>query len=89
MRQFYTEGGNNLISFPYRYKMKQITDTMIEWCREYDSGRESFRRWHIIWNSEPYGAGDMVQDRAQVPLIQFEWEEAALMFALKFGEYLL
>lgn len=84
MELFYSAGGNNRPTFRYQFKMKAITDKMFDWCSNYEDEGRNFRRWHIIWNVNE-GQGD----REEVPMIQFEWEEPAITFALMFGEYIL
>jgi hypothetical protein len=77
MEKFYSGGGNNSPRFPYRIKVDQCTAEMYEWCLEYPvTGSGSFKRFHIEWC--PLYNKDY-------DVVQFEWEEAALMFALKFG----
>lgn len=79
MEYFYSEGGSNRPYFPHRFKVRNVTNEMHEWCTHYNSEGRSFRRWHIIFGTMQ-GSHDIVQ---------FEWEQAALMFALKFGDYII
>jgi hypothetical protein len=84
MEIYYSEGGARDPYFQYRFKVREVTREMYEWCSNYDAGEHDFRRWHIVWNSN---RGN--DDLKEVPLIQFEWEEPAITFALMFGEYIL
>lgn len=75
MEYFYSEGGNNEPYFRYRIKVKSVTAEMFEWCKNYQYLRNTdFAHWHC-----DYG---VLRD---YDVIQFEQEEPALMFALKFG----
>ncbi len=50
---------------------------MYEWCLKYDSQGKHFRRFHVEWKE--------TKDGAEYDIVQFEWEEPALLFVLKFG----
>lgn len=76
MEYFYSGGGNNRPYFSYRIKIPKCTSEMYSWCDEYDAQGRCFRRWHVEWQSITQKNYDIVQ---------FEWEEAAIMFLLKFG----
>lgn len=77
MEKFYSGGGNNSPRFPYRIKVDRCTTEMYEWCEAYPvPGSGFFQRFHVEWGS----SNDKDYD-----VVQFEWEEPALMFALKFG----
>jgi len=80
MEYFHSEGGNNRPDFPHRFKVRDVTDDMVKWCSDYDSQGRSFRRWHIVWGS----IHGLTYD-----IVQFEWETAALLFSLKFGDYVV
>lgn len=84
MEYFFTSGGNNRPDFTYRFLMKEITTAMYEWCQDYPLN-SSFERFHIIRN---YGQ-PTDEDRAEVPLIQFESRNAAYMFRIAFSEYIV
>jgi len=63
--------------FAHRLKVKEVTNEMWTWCDEYDAGTgvdSDFRRWHVSWGDH----------WLHYHVVQFEWEQAALMFALKF-----
>ncbi len=78
MEKFYGGGGNNRPYFPYRIKVKAVTNEMHKWCNDYEIvGARHFARWHCEF-------ADMYQRDYDV--VQFECEEAAIMFALKFGD---
>ncbi len=50
---------------------------MYKWCLAYDNEGKHFRRFHVECKE--------IKDGADYDVVQFEWEEAALMFSLKFG----
>jgi hypothetical protein len=75
MKYFWTDGGNNHPWFEYRVKVHKCTDEMYRWCEAYDDEGKYFRRWRI----------DYGRDNKDYDVVHFEWEQAALMFALKFG----
>lgn len=76
MEYFYSGGGNNRPYFSYRIKVPKVSDEMYEWCEAYDAQGRCFCRWHVEW-------ADLYQKNYDI--VQFEWEEAAIMFVLKFG----
>lgn len=76
MEYFYSEGGHRPY-FSYRVRVPKCTEDMFQWCLDYNDEDKYFRRFHIEWKE--------VKDGADHDVVQFEWEEAALMFALKFG----
>jgi len=76
MEYFHGGGGNNRPRFSYRIKVPKCTTEMYEWCTQYDAQDRYFRRWHVEW-------ADLYQKNYDI--VQFEWEEPAIMFALKFG----
>jgi hypothetical protein len=78
MEKFYSGGGNNSPMFPYRIKVDECTEEMYAWCTEYPvSGSGVFQRFHVEWST--------LANNRDYDVVQFEWEEPALMFALKFG----
>lgn len=76
MEYFYSESGHRPY-FQYRVRVPKCTDEMFWWCREYDVGNKYFCRFHVEWSH--------TKDGCDYDIVQFELEEAALMFALKFG----
>ena len=76
--EYFSAGGVENPRFLHRIRVREVTDDMYEWCNTYDDECKDFRRWHIEWGSVNIRNHDV---------IQFEWEQAALMFTLKFGEY--
>jgi hypothetical protein len=77
MEYFYSGGGSNNPRFPYRIKVNQFTSDMYTWCEEYPvTGSGYFQRFHVEWST--------VYNK-EYDVVQFEWEEPAIMFALKFG----
>lgn len=86
MEYFYSGGGNNRPYFSNRIKVKEFNTEMYEWCEAYPTGpNEYFKRFHVEWKSMYSDNQGRARD---YEVAQFEWEEAAIMFALKFGEYI-
>jgi len=57
--------------------VNQCTSDMYAWCEEYPvTGSGYFQRFHVEWST--------VYNK-EYDVVQFEWEEPAIMFALKFG----
>ncbi len=82
MEHFYGGGGNNRPYFRFRFKVKACTNEMYTWCEKYPTGpQEYFKRFHVEWK-------DVYKDQSGISrdydVVQFEWEEAAIMFALNF-----
>lgn len=76
MEQFYGGGGRSNPDFRYKVRVKRPFDGMIEWCNEYPvKGTGYFQRYYF--DAREYDNG--------FATFQFEWEEPAIMFALKFG----
>lgn len=72
---YYSEGGRTNPDFRYRVKVKQPISSAMAWCDEYPvHGEGYFERYYIEW---PTGDSNYVT-------FQFEQEEPAIMFALKF-----
>lgn len=67
--------------FAHRIKVKEFPEGAFEWCEAYDNGGKDFRRFHIEWDE--YYVGDA--GHKGFTIVQFEWEEAAMMFALTFA----
>jgi len=65
--------------FAHRIKVKELPNSAFEWCEAYDDGGQPFRRFHIEWDE--YYVGDT--GHKGFTIVQFEWEEAAMMFALR------
>ena len=76
MEYFRSGGGNNSPYFSHRIRVPDCTSDMYTWCTEYDDQGSYFRRWHVEWKGIT---------KKNYDVVQFEWEEAALLFALKFG----
>lgn len=64
--------------FPYKVRVKNGTDDMIDWCEWY-APADDFSQFHVEWLSE-YGGSLYPAE------FQFEDERAALLFKLKFGD---
>jgi hypothetical protein len=78
MELFYGGGGASNPNFRFKVRTK-IRDGMMEWCDDYPvTGQGYFQRYYIDWKDNG------VYDSGYVTF-QFEWEEPAIMFALKFG----
>lgn len=78
MEYFWSDGGNNRPVFSYRIRVPKCTTEMYEWCEQFDNEGAYFRRWHVEWM-------DTHKPR-DYEIVQFEWETAAILFALKFGQ---
>lgn len=81
MKYFHAGAGADPV-FAHRLKVKKVTNEMWTWCDEYDAGTgvdSDFRRWHVEFSMN----GSRIKHR-DYDVVQFEWEQAALMFALKF-----
>ncbi len=76
MEYFYSESGHRPY-FSHRVRVQKCTVEMYEWCLKYDSQGKHFRRFHVEWKE--------TKDGAEYDIVQFEWEEPALLFVLKFG----
>lgn len=76
MEQYYSWGGAANPNFYYKivltHKLSK-TGEMLAWCKEY----ESTSRYYITWQG--------VGRETEAVEFQFETEEPAIMFALKFG----
>ena len=80
MKKFYGGGGRQNPDFRYKVRVKKPFIGMMEWCDKYPvTGQGDFQRYYIDWREN---SGDFDSDYAT---FQFEWEEPAIMFALKFG----
>lgn len=80
MELFYGGGGRSNPDFRYKVRVKKPVDGMMEWCDNYPvTGEGYFQRYYIDWRA---GSDNWDSDYA---IFQFEWEEPAIMFALKFG----
>ena len=77
MQRYFSEGGARNPHFPYKVKVKYPIDGTVEWCNNYPTQTEHgyFERYYI-----EFAEGD-----SNYVTFQFEWEEPAIMFALKFG----
>ena len=69
---YHTDGGSQNPYFRYRIPVKNVINEMFLWCDEY----KHYSRYHCIWKDVSGGVSNF---------IQFEHEEPAIMFALKFG----
>lgn len=79
MELFYGGGGRSDPDFRYKVRIKRQDGTM-EWCDNYPTGDHGyFKRYYIDWRD-----GGRGYDTGYA-IFQFEWEEPAIMFALKFG----
>ena len=76
MKKYHSEGGTQNPDFLYRVRVKNFTTEMFEWCEAYDDQGDTFCRFYVKRNM--YGEG---YDR-----VQFEQEQPAIMFALRFGK---
>jgi hypothetical protein len=84
MELFYGGGGRSNPDFRFKIRIHRHTggdlSGMMEWCDNYPvTGAGYFQRYYIDWR-DPKGDFDGVY-----ATFQFEQEEPAIMFALKFG----
>jgi len=80
MEYFHSNGGNNKPYFTHRIKIfGELPKGAHEWCLEYDDGGQPFRRFHCEWDHHPKGS----DGHKGYVIIQFEWEQAAIMFKLR------
>jgi len=80
MKYFHGGGGNNSPWFAHRIKiLGELPKGAFEWCQAYPDGDRPFRRFHVEWDH--YAKGDEMHKGYVI--VQFEWEEAAIMFALR------
>ena len=78
MEQYYSAGGRSNPDFPHKVKINKLTDEMLIWCQQYPvKGQGYFQRFYIDWNMK---YGEVIHG-----IFQFECEEPAIMFSLKFG----
>lgn len=84
MELFYGGGGNQYPDFRYKVRIKKNSpqvNEMMKWCDDYPTGDKSyFKRYYIDWRG-----GTKTWD-SEHTTFQFEWEEAAIMFALSFAD---
>ena len=84
MELFYGGGGRSNPDFRFKVRIRQTEpniDEMMKWCDDYPTGDHGyFKRYHIDWRD----GKDNIWKTDYVTF-QFEWEEPAIMFALKFG----
>ena len=76
MERYHSYGGKSNPEFPYRVRVKDITDAMMHWCSVYPAVG-SFERYYIDWP----GAIE-----SEYVTVQFETERPAILFKLKFGD---
>ncbi len=78
MELFYGGGGRSNPDFRYKVRVKR-QDGMLEWCNAYPvTGAGHFQRYYVDWRDK--GKWD-----TPYATFQFEWEQPAILFALKFG----
>ena len=82
MKYYSSQGGNNSPYFKYRIKaIDGLARGAYEWCQEYPDEDQPFRRFHCEWDH--YEPGH--KSHKGYVVIQFEWEQAAIMFALRWS----
>lgn len=76
MRSYFTEGGRSNPDFRYKVKVTLPFPGALQWCEEYPTKTPdgSFERYYTDWRASSDGH----------VIFQFEQEEPAVMFALKF-----
>jgi len=84
MELFYGGGGNPYPDFRYKVRIKRCTpkiNAMMKWCDDYPTGDHAyFKRYYIDWY------GGVKSYDSEWTVFQFEWEQAAVMFALSFAD---
>jgi hypothetical protein len=84
MEKFYGGGGNQYPDFRYKVRIKKNSpdiNAMMKWCDDYPTGDKGyFKRYYIDWRG-----GTKTWD-SDCTTFQFEWEQAAIMFALSFAD---
>lgn len=75
MELFYGGGTQSNPNFPHKVKIKRMTSEAFDWCSNYPSEGPG-QRWYVNWGHDR---------RLDNDTVHFEWQEPALMFALKFG----
>jgi hypothetical protein len=77
MQKFYGGGGRQNPDFRYKVKVSYPLDGMLAWCDNYPvTGEGYFQRYYVEWP----------KDDSNTVTFQFEWEEPAIMFTLKFAK---
>jgi hypothetical protein len=77
MKIYYSGGGRSNPDFRYKVTVTYPLTDMRAWCDEYPvTGNGDFQRYYIEWPK-----GD-----SNTAIFQFEWEEPAIMFTLKFAK---
>lgn len=80
MKYYTSLGGDNKPYFSYRIKVDDgLPLGAYEWCDTYPDQDRPFRRFHVEWDHYEQG----VSGHKGFVIIQFEWEEAAIMFMLR------
>ena len=76
MRMYYSGGGRQNPDFRYKVKVKYPLTGMREWCDAYPTKTKEgyFERYYM----------EFPKFDADYCTFQFEWEEPAILFALKF-----
>ena len=80
MEFYYSHGGNNKPRFAHRIRIKKMTTEAYEWCLLYPLNGP-FQRFHVEWDH--YAKGDELHKGYDI--VQFENEQAAIMFQLAWG----
>ena len=76
MELFYGGGGRSNPDFRFKVRVKCPCEGSYEWCEAYPvTGKGYFQRFYVDYKE--YDKGYITY--------KFEWEEPAIMFALKFG----
>lgn len=75
MEQYYSYGGASNPDFYYKVNIASDANVSAAfgWCHRYESRGRYYVQWPGLWNNAEYTQ------------FQFEYEETAILFALKFG----
>ena len=81
MELFYGGGGRSNPDFRYKVRVKYPLNGMMEWCNEYPVvGTGYFQRYYVDFRD-----GRKESHDTEYVTFQFETEQPAILFALKFG----
>ena len=77
MRSYFSEGGRTNPDFRYKVRVTLPCPGAMQWCEEYPTKTLDgcFERYYTDWRNS---------DDSNYVIFQFEQEEPAIMFALKF-----
>ena len=84
MEMYWSMGGRRNPDFSYKVKIRRHNDNISEamhWCNDYSPGDSTyFKRYYVDFRNGKEEAED-----SEYVTFQFEWEEPAVLFALKWS----